>query len=357
MKRLYKFLPIVILPAVLILYANSTGSPGGKTGSPGDSNETCTECHTGTASSASGWITSNIPANGYTPGETYLITATGTHNGVVKFGFELTAETSGGTKIGTLAITEATRTKLTNQNKAVTHKAAGNVPNGNTNTWTVNWTAPASDVGSIHFYAAFNAANGNGNNSGDVIYKSNLFVNAAQPGTLVSVTPDHADQNQTVVVTVTGQNTNWTNPAPVVKFRNHNNTSEQFSATQVQVISQTVLHATFTVPIGATMGMYDLLADELILPSCFMVTIVNSIEDETAALPTVYPNPASDIVWINTPTTTEFSIYDITGKLIIQQVVEQGKTSFDLSGFKAGIYLVVTENNIGNEEVNKLIIR
>lgn len=356
MKRLYKFLPIVILPAVLVLYANSTGSPGGKTGSPGDSNETCTECHSGTASSASGWITSNIPANGYTPGETYLITATGTHNGVVKFGFELTAETTNGTKIGTLAITEATRTKLTNQNKAVTHKAAGNVPNGNTNTWTVNWIAPATDVGPIRFYGAFNAANGNGNNSGDVIYTSNLFVNAAQPGALVSVSPDHADQNQTVEVTVTGQNTNWSSPVPVVKLRNHNNTGEQFSASQVQVISPTALHATFTVPSGATLGMYDLMADDLVLPSCFLVTVINSIESNSESIAIVYPNPATNNIWIEAQTESSFSLYDLSGKLLVQELLTIGKSSVDISDFRPGIYMTVIQN-AETKVINKLIIK
>jgi hypothetical protein len=38
--------------------------------------------------------------------------------------------------------------------------------------WTVDWTAPNTDEGEITFYAAFNAANGNGGTSGDVIYKS-----------------------------------------------------------------------------------------------------------------------------------------------------------------------------------------
>jgi hypothetical protein len=51
-----------------------TGAPPSKTGSPGDGSN-CTECHGGTPSTVAGWITSNIPVNGYTPGQTYQITA------------------------------------------------------------------------------------------------------------------------------------------------------------------------------------------------------------------------------------------------------------------------------------------
>jgi len=153
----------------------SSGSPGGKTGSPGDG-ANCTQCHTGTPQSASGWITTNIPAMGYTPGQTYTITVTGTHSGVGKFGFETTAESSGGSKKGTFIITDAVQTQLTNSNHAVTHTSAGTTPSGNSKTWTFDWTAPAAGTGNITFYAAFNAANGNGNNQGDVIYLTSTSV-------------------------------------------------------------------------------------------------------------------------------------------------------------------------------------
>jgi hypothetical protein len=341
---------------LIILFANGSGSPGGKSGSPGDSNATCTQCHSGTSNSSLGWITSDIPSNGYTPGETYTITATGTHNGVVKFGFELTAETTNGSKTGTFAITEAARTKLANQNKSVTHRAAGTTPSGNSNTWSMNWTAPATDVGQIRFYAAYNAANGNGNNSGDVIYTSNLFVSAAQPGVLVSVSPDHADQNQEVVVTITGQNTNWSNPAPSVSMQNSNNNNEKFNATEVQINSQTNLQATFLIPADASIGMYDLLVDDLVLPSSFLVTVINSIESNPELNVSVYPNPATNNVWIETKSEASFAIYDLHGKQLVQKELNAGKSSIDISGFQSGMYMTVIQNN-ETKVINKLIIR
>jgi hypothetical protein len=356
MRKLYNFLPLLFIPALILLLANGSGSPGGKSGSPGDSNATCTQCHSGAANSSLGWITSDIPSNGYTPGETYTITATGTHNGVVKFGFELTAETTNGSKTGTFAITEAARTKLVNQNKAVTHRAAGTTPSGNTNSWSMNWTAPATDVGQIRFYAAYNAANGNGNNSGDVIYTSNLFVSAAQPGVLISVSPDHADQNQEVIVTITGQNTNWSNPSPSVSMQNSNNNNETFNASQVQVNGQTILQATFLIPADATIGMYDLLVDDLVLPSSFLVTVINSIEANIESFATVYPNPASNNIWIETQTESSFSLYDLSGKLLVQESLNIGKSSIDISDFRPGIYMTVIQNS-NTKVINKLIIK
>jgi len=142
MRTIYRVISIVAVPLIFILYSYNTGSPGGKTGSLGDGGNTCTDCHSGTSQPQTGWITSDIPAEGFTAGETYLLTAIGTHTGVVKFGFEITAEDSFGSKIGILSLAEPTRTKFTNANKAVTHTANGNTPTGNSNTWTVNWTAP-----------------------------------------------------------------------------------------------------------------------------------------------------------------------------------------------------------------------
>ncbi len=206
MKKIYNLLLVLTLPAVLILFSYSTGTPGGKTGSMGDDGNTCTDCHTGTAQAQTDWITTDIPAEGFFAGETYTITATGTHAGVVKFGFELTAEDESGAKTGTFIITEETRTKLANSNSSVTHVAAGNIPTGDSNSWTMEWTAPNPAPEMVKFNAAFNAANGNGTTSGDVIYKTEISVNQAHVGIIdnqltdnTSVYPNPATDNFTVV--------------------------------------------------------------------------------------------------------------------------------------------------------------
>jgi uncharacterized protein (TIGR03437 family) len=45
-------------------------------------------------------------------------------------------------------------------------------------TFLVQWTAPATDVGDVVFYASGNAANGNGTNAGDRIYTTRLKIPA-----------------------------------------------------------------------------------------------------------------------------------------------------------------------------------
>lgn len=182
MRKIYQFLPLLALPVIFILMASSSGSPGGKTGSPGDNGVSCTQCHTGTPQNASEWITTDIPVNGYIGGETYVITATGTHAGVGKFGFELTAEDESGNKVGSFTLLNTDETQYTNGNNAVTHTSQGNTPSGDSKTWEMEWTAPEEIPGDITFFAAFNAANGNGSTSGDVIYLTDLTVSADVTG-------------------------------------------------------------------------------------------------------------------------------------------------------------------------------
>jgi hypothetical protein len=125
----------------------SSGSPGGYTGSPGDGHN-CTACHGGSASTVTGWITSDIPSDGYTPGSTYTITATVSGSG--NKGFEISPQTPAGALLGSL--TPGSGNKLCNSNKAITHTTK---LSSNPAVWTFQWTAPAAGSGTVTFYGAF----------------------------------------------------------------------------------------------------------------------------------------------------------------------------------------------------------
>ncbi|MEI6817209.1 MAG: choice-of-anchor V domain-containing protein [Bacteroidota bacterium] len=150
------------------------GPPAARTGSPGNGGSTCYNgCHTGTAVTAqTGWITSNIPTQGYIGGTVYTITATATYTGRSTFGFEIACQNTSGTALGTI-INTSSQTQL--NGTYITHNSTG-VSGTNSKTWTFNWKAPAAGTGAVTFYGAFNCANGNGNNFGDIIYTSTLAV-------------------------------------------------------------------------------------------------------------------------------------------------------------------------------------
>lgn len=176
MKAIYKVLMVLAIPTFLVLYSFSEGSPGGKTGSPGDNGSNCTGCHKGNdVQNVGDWIMSDIPEGGYIPGNIYAITASGTQEAVGAFGFEITSENEAGVKKGEFTVTDEERTQRVSSN-AVTHTLEGTKPTGDEVEWTMKWTAPEAGTGQVRFYAAINAANGNGNNGGDQIYLTMLSV-------------------------------------------------------------------------------------------------------------------------------------------------------------------------------------
>ena len=182
MRKYLLLFPITIALAILFYpttsNSNSTGSIGGKTGSPTDGSS-CTQCHyAGQGSGAT--ITTNIPANGYVPNQVYTITAN-IQGSDDQYGFEITAEEASlvaGSKIGTFFITNNSETKLTNNNEAVTHKLGG-TQGGGMKSWNMDWEAPNTGAGAVTFWGAFIEGNMNGANSGDIYHSANLTVNEA----------------------------------------------------------------------------------------------------------------------------------------------------------------------------------
>ncbi len=175
---------IVILIAGFVFISSvlyNSASPGAKTGSPIDK-ETCAQCHTSSLNPVD-WISTNIPASGYVTGEKYTVSINASDATAQKIGFEITAESAGG-KQASFVITDETKTKLVNNNKSVTHKSAGITPVNGSITWSFDWIAPAAGTGDVTFYAAINAANGNGSTSGDKIYTSKLTVAESKTNTV-----------------------------------------------------------------------------------------------------------------------------------------------------------------------------
>lgn len=158
-------------------FTNPNGSPNGRTGSPGDGNNTCaiSGCHTGSAvQTRAGIITSNIPVEGYTPGQKYTITAT-TNSTRQNFGFQISPQSMSGALLGVMTITNPSETKLTGAGKYITHTATAQSPSG-VKAWSFDWTAPAAGTGNVTFYGSFNYANGDGGTGGDSIVRSTLVV-------------------------------------------------------------------------------------------------------------------------------------------------------------------------------------
>jgi hypothetical protein len=205
---------IIALTPNQSVHSNTSGGPAGYTGSPLEfSGRTCGTgggCHGGGVTDEPNWITSDIPACGYTPGQTYTITVFVTSPGRTKFGFSCSPQFPNASTAGSLIA--GTGTALNGSGRYITHTSGGTAQNGtNSRTWTFQWIAPAAGAGSLTFYAAMNATNSNSSTSGDEIHKSTLVVNENIPLTIQNSGSTSFCANTSVTLTspLSGNNT-WT---------------------------------------------------------------------------------------------------------------------------------------------------
>jgi hypothetical protein len=173
--------------------ARTSGSPGGFTGSVSET-KTCGSgggCHGGGFSNSAGMISSDIPSTGYVPGAVYQVTITLSKANKVKYGYEISAENSVGDKQGTFVNLDTKSKVLSNKN--ATHQGSGTSFSSMTASWTLQWTAPITEVGAITFSTVVNASNNSSNTGGDDIYMDKNTVLAST----VSI-----DKNQLVDINV-----------------------------------------------------------------------------------------------------------------------------------------------------------
>ena len=157
------FLFIFALPA----WTNKNGAPQGKSGSPQSNGETCTACHySGSVSSQTISVTSDIPSDGYVDNTNYTITVKMQGNGGNHsvMGFMASIEDGSGHQ-GSLTAGSNNQIKSSNY---VTQTNSGSAASGDSASWSFTWnsgTAPDS----TKIYIAGNFANNDGGTGGDII--------------------------------------------------------------------------------------------------------------------------------------------------------------------------------------------
>lgn len=182
---------VAIAGGTTLAIAYSTGPPVSRTGALGvggiPSEGLCTSCHLTYANDV------NDPAgqlqilgvpDQYQPGSDYPITVRlaythpPTDVNPPLWGFELTtARADSGLGAGTFTYPSELQVKAGTFNTAwksrlyIEHTSAA-LREGDPGPveWNFTWTAPGRDVGKVYFFAAGNAANGDGNNTGDHIF-------------------------------------------------------------------------------------------------------------------------------------------------------------------------------------------
>lgn len=192
---------ILVLFVTSVAYAKITGPDAGYTDAPGDLGN-CTACHDSFEIPNVGPGSVNLsgaPAV-YNPGQQYTLSITVQQNNRHRFGFQLTAIDMTGNRAGTLAPVSSD-SQVNPETGAggrqyIEHTEIGTLATGaSSRTWVIRWTAPSTDIGTVSFWFAGNAANDSGDNQGDYIYTKHVSSDSptshvtvaleSQPGGLV----------------------------------------------------------------------------------------------------------------------------------------------------------------------------
>ena len=177
-----------------IAWSFSSGPPNSRTGAPGEG--TCFDCHnTHPINSGSGSMTVTGPAT-YLPGDTVDLTVGLQHTGQRRWGFELTALDENNNPAGAFFITDPTRTWFS-VDPVSKHQYAKNSSDGTdigvldtAPGWSLKWIAPARSAGTVTFYAAGNASNGDSTTGGNYIYTTTKQI-AIAPEYCCVIAGDH----------------------------------------------------------------------------------------------------------------------------------------------------------------------
>ena len=191
-----KWAVVLAAPAIILGYAS--GPPVRRTGAPGDPT-TCTECHTGTAVGSSVQISFVDGTNTYTPGQTKRVRVNVTDTATA-YGFQATARLVSNLSNGQAGsfqpgegmqvLCEDDRPRPASGSCAASAPVEfieHSSPRRGSGTFEFDWVAPSTDVGQVRFYVAANAANGNGQQTGDRIHNANFTASPAAGGTPPSI--------------------------------------------------------------------------------------------------------------------------------------------------------------------------
>ncbi len=299
----------------------SFNPPDGLTGAPNEGN--CTQCHAGNAlNDSDGSLILTIPEN-YSPGETYDIVVKLSHPGQKRWGFEMTALNSSGTRAGTFATADGNTQVSTAGGKQYIKQTLSGVATdkADSNSWTFKWTAPTTDVGTITFYAAGNAANSDFTFREDYIYTQKATSDAPPIYglTLIGVgalTKQTADPSSGVSYTL--------------QLTNTGNTTDTFKLSTSGAVAATLSRTTVSLtPNASTQVTAKIAGTALSAAGTYDVKVTATSQGDSAQ--------TADI----TTTTTVLPIYDVT----LAGVGAVAKQTTDAS---AGVSYTLRITNTGN---------
>jgi hypothetical protein len=183
---------------------------------------------------------------------------------------------------------------------------------------------------------------------------------------IVSVDPDDAEQDQTLWVTVTGQNTFFTSGTATMKFRQGSST---IYPTGQNVINDTVIEGDFSFTIEHKEGYYDVMVFDLNgnwevskSDAFYLYPYVSVDEYPESSIGQVYPNPATSLLFIKRNNQLQagiaIDILNMAGEIIYidEMTGNQQVKSIDVTNIEAGVYLIHLRSP-GRVHSEKIVIK
>ena len=207
-----KFIYLAILAVPILIMAKmpeqlSFGAPVSSSGAPDEVTCANSGCHDDSQINKGTALLSlkvGDAITSYVPGKVYPITVKITEPGVSRFGFQIVAiKDNDRSNAGEMAVTDDLRTQLITNDialqdrKYITYTYPGTeASSAGTGEWTMNWTAPETDVGPVTLYVASVSANNDRTDKGDHVYTTALTLKPAD----ASSVKDHATDMLTNVM-------------------------------------------------------------------------------------------------------------------------------------------------------------
>lgn len=336
---LKKFTLLASLGSLLIVVFSFKGAfrsaapPDNVSGAPGGG--LCTNCHTtNPLNSGGGSVVINGLPTTFQPGQTYPFSVTISHGTAdrMRWGFEINARNNSNAGIGTF--TPGPNTAIINVPSQIGHQNAVVTSAASSYTYTgLSWTAPgtiAAGDNRVTFYAAGNAANNNGANTGDYIHTNTVLI--VLPVTLKDVSCKVVDGykvalewqtasetgSKEFVVEKSDDNGSFYEAGRVAAAGNSTTeTSYRFTDEKPSFFNQTVYYRLKLVDLG---GKFT-----------YSKTVQVMLPSKSIYLYSLSPNPATDYVIAgitsNEAAPAEISFVSLSGSVVRRQIIQLQKGS------------------------------
>ncbi len=204
------------------------------------------------------------------------------------------------------------------------------------------------------------------NNIDGLVMLNNSFTVTQNNKSITTVAPNNGTQGQTLNVTITGLNTNFSTGSPSFIFMKQGSSTTSIDVLNINAVSATQANVQISINLDAPIGLYDVgyynIDDgALIKANAFTVNeLVIGTPEINKATAQIYPNPASQVINIaSNQTIEEVAITDITGRLIATKKPENKQTTIELNigdlQIPKGIYIVKVQS-VNGLVTQKIII-